>query len=112
MLFRDAHALHRQDRILRAAIAFFPNANFLPPEIAVNGIPLRHFVVAIALGKAHAVAITELANEGQHLPLDVRGRPLLRIVEKDLVFDLQPAQLMVEEIQFLINSHERVPFTD
>src|SRR6266496_1842991 len=42
----DAHPLHRQQGILGTAISFLANAGFLAPEIAINGVTLRHFVVA------------------------------------------------------------------
>ena len=39
----------------------------------------------------------------QHLPFNIGGRPFGGIVEENLVLDLQPAQLLVEEIQFFID---------
>src|SRR5271157_2209296 len=100
-----ADALHRENGILRAAVAFLANAHLFSPEIAVDGVTLRHFVVTETLGKAHACSVAEFAEEGEHLPLDVGGRALGRVVEKDLVLDLQPAQLLIEEIHFLFNGH-------
>ena len=78
---------------------------FLPPEIAVNGVALRDFVVAVALGEAKLGAVAELAQHGEHFPLDVRGRFFRRVTEKDLVFDLQAAKLRIEDVQFLVDSH-------
>src|SRR5256885_1026884 len=76
------YSLNRQNRVLRTAVSFFPDAGLLAPEIAVNRVALRHFVVAIALGEIHASAIGEFPQHRQHLPLDVGGRTLLRIAEK------------------------------
>ncbi len=105
VFWRGANTLHGEDGVLRAAVAFFANTHLLAPQIAVDGVALGHFVVAIALRKAHAPAVAELADEVRHLPLDFGGRALGRVVEKNLVLDLQPAEVMVEDIQFLINGH-------
>ena len=39
-------------------------------------------------------------------PLDVGGRPFGCVVEENVVLDLQPAQLLVEQIEFFINGHK------
>ncbi len=49
--------------ILRTAIAFFADAGLLAPQVAVNGIALGHFVVAVALGEVHAAAVGKLAQQ-------------------------------------------------
>ena len=95
-VFLDPHSLHGEQRVLGTAVAFFANPVLLPPQIAVDGVALRDFVVAEALGKAHPAAIAEFAQQGEHLPFDIRGRTLGRIAEINLVLDLQPAQLRVE----------------
>src|SRR5947209_10914471 len=100
-----AYSLDRENRVLRTAVSFFPDAGLLAPEIAVNRIALRHFVVAIALGEIHASAIGEFPQHRQHLPLDVGGRTLLRIAEKNLVLDLQTAQLGIEYVQLFVDRH-------
>ena len=48
-VLRQAHSLDRKQRVLRTAVAFFANPALLAPEIAVDGIALRNFVVAEAL---------------------------------------------------------------
>src|SRR6266576_178569 len=105
VFLRRPDPLHRKYGILRAAVAFLADPHFLTPEIALDRIALGHFGIAVTLGKTHAAAVAEFANETRHLPLDVGGRPLCRIVEKNLVLDLQTAKLVIEEIQFLINGH-------
>ncbi len=105
MVFFRANSLHGEQRILRAAVAFFANAGLLAPQIAVDGVALSHFVVAVALGKAHASAVGKFAQQGEHLPLDIGGRPLGRIAEVDLILDLQPAELGLEYVQFFIGGH-------
>jgi hypothetical protein len=105
LFFSDADSLHGEQRILRAAVAFFADARLLAPQVAVNGVALGHFVVAVALGEVHASAIGEFAQQAQYLPLDVSGRALGRIAEVDLVLDLQAAQLRVEYVQFLVRGH-------
>src|SRR5579864_3003864 len=47
-------ALYRKKRVLRTTVTFFTNAALLSPQIAVNGIALRDFVVAETLGETHA----------------------------------------------------------
>src|ERR1022692_3624378 len=98
MLLFGAHSLHRKKCILRTAVAFFANAGLLAPQVAIDGIALRHFVVAVALGKAHASAVGKLAQQREHLPFNVGGRPLGGIAEINLVLDLQPAQLSLEYV--------------
>ncbi len=108
-LFGDADSLNGEQRILRAAIAFFTDAALLAPEIALDRIALRHFVVTIALGEAHPRAVAEFADQGKDFPLHVGGWSFRGIIEENLVLDLQPAELLVEEIQFFINSHRGSP---
>ena len=100
-LFADAHALHRKQRILRPAIALFANPHLLAPQVALNRVALRHLVVLEALRKTQPRAVAELANEREHLPFDVGGRPFGGIVEENLVLDLQPAQLLIEQTSVL-----------
>src|SRR6202140_2064188 len=109
VLFGHAHALHREDRIRRPAIALFANPHFLAPQVGLNRVALRHLVVPEALRKTHPGAIAELANQREHLPFDVGGRPFGRIIEENLVLDLQPAKLLIEEIQLFINGHKYPP---
>ena len=105
MFLRGTHALHGEQRILRTAVAFFANAALLAPQVAVDGVALRHFVVAEALLEAHPPAVAELAQQAQHLPLDIRGRLLGRIAEINFVLDLEPAQLRFKKSQFFVESH-------
>src|SRR5581483_9210176 len=107
-LFGNPNSLYGEQSILRAAITLFANAGFLAPQITVDRITLRHFVVAIALGKVHASAVGKFAKKSDHLPLDVRGRALGRITEKDLVLDLQASQLRIEKSQFFVGGHRRL----
>src|ERR1039458_4336520 len=109
VLFVGAHALHREERILRPAVALFANPHLLAPQVGLNRVPLRHLVVLEALRKTQARAIAELANQREHLPFHVRGRPFARIVEENLVLDLQPAQLLIEQTQFFISGHKDSP---
>src|SRR5260370_42369497 len=95
-LFR-AHALHGERRMRRAACAFFADARLLAPQVAVDGIALRHLVVAEALCEVHATAIGKFTQQGEPLPLDVGGRPLVRVAKKHFVFDLQPPELSLED---------------
>src|ERR1700690_1458529 len=96
MLLSRTHTLHGQQRVLRTAVALFPNAGFLAPEVAVNSVALRHFVVAEALLEAHPSAIAEFTQQAQHFPLDVGGGLLGRVAEIDLVLDLKAAQLRLK----------------
>src|ERR1019366_5214780 len=54
-------------------------------------------------------AVAEFANQREHFPFDVGGRPFGRIVEENLVLDLQPPQLLIEQIQFFVNGHRHSP---
>jgi hypothetical protein len=110
-VFGDANTLYGKQGILRAAIAFFTNAGFFAPQVALNGIALGHFVVTVALREAHAAAVGKLAYEGYHLPLHVGGWALGGIAEEDFVLDLQPPELRVEKIQFLVGGHAGVSST-
>src|SRR3984957_9432138 len=98
MFLLGTYSLNGEQRVLRAAIAFFADARLLAPQVAVDGVALGHFVVAKALGKTHASAIGKFAQQGEHLPLDVSGRPLGRVAEENFVLDLQPPQLGLENI--------------
>src|SRR5579862_8474167 len=98
MLGGDAHALYGEDGVGGTAVAFFADTSFFAPEITLDGVALGHLVVSKALGKTQPAAVAELANQRGNLPLDVSRRPLGRIIEENLVLDLQPPQLMVEEI--------------
>src|SRR3979490_788305 len=89
LVFLFPYALHGQQGILGTPVSLFANAGLLAPEIAVDGIALRHFVVAETLGEVHASAVGKLPQQAQHLPLDVSGRPFCRVAEEDLVLDLQ-----------------------
>src|SRR5437667_7674541 len=97
-MFPLAHALDRKQCILRPSVALFANSAFLAPQIAINSITLSHFVVAKTLSETHAAAITELAQQTENLPLDVRRRLLARIAEVNLVLDLQAPQARVEKV--------------
>ncbi len=44
--------------------------------------------------KTQPRAIAEFANQRENLPFNVGGRPFGRIIEENLVLDLQPAQLL------------------
>ena len=105
MLLFGANSLHAEECILRAAVALFADARLLAPQIAVNSVALSHFVIAETLGEAHASTIGKLAQQGEHLPLDISGGPLGRVAEVDFVLDLQPAELGLEHIQFFISGH-------
>src|SRR5579872_6211529 len=96
MLLDGTHTLHGQKRVLRATIALFTNARLLPPQVAVDSVALRHFVVAKALLETHPSAIAELAQQAQDFPLDIGGWLLGRIAEIALVLDLEAAQLRLK----------------
>ena len=106
LFFRDANTLHREQGVLRTAVSFFADARLLAPKVAVEGIALRHLVIAVALREIHAAAVGEFAQQAEHLPLHVGGWTLGRIAEEDLVLDLQTAQLRVENIQFFVSGHK------
>jgi hypothetical protein len=97
-----AHALHGEKGVLWATVSFFTNPRLFSPKIAVDGVALRHFVVAIALGEIHTAAIGEFPQQREDLPLDISGRAFGRITEEDLVLDLETAQLRVEYGEFLV----------
>src|ERR1035437_6371614 len=97
VLFVCAHALHREQRILRPAVALFANPHLLAPQVGLNRVALRHLVVLETLRKTQPRAIAELANQREHFPFHVGRRSFARIVEENLVLDLQPAQLLIEE---------------
>src|ERR1700674_514738 len=105
MFLSGTHPLHREQRVLGTTVPFFANAALLAPQVAVDGVALRHFVVAEALLEAHPSAITELAQQAQHLPLDIGGRLLGRIAEINLVLNLEPPQLRLKQSQFFVDSH-------
>src|SRR5271167_2434169 len=105
VFLRGTHALHGEQRVLRTPVALFANAGLLAPQVAVDGITLRHFVVAEALLEAHPPAVAELAQQAQHLPLDIRGRFLGRVAEINFILDLEPAQLGFKKSQFFVESH-------
>src|SRR5208282_723593 len=81
MLLQGTHTLHGEQRVLGAAVALFANAALLAPEVAVDGIALRHFVVAEALLEAHPAAIAEFTEQAQHLPLNIGGGLLGGVAE-------------------------------
>src|SRR5437879_13274307 len=97
-MFLFAHALDREQRILRPSVALFANSVLRAPQIAINSIRLSHFVVAKTLSETHAAAITEFAEQTENLPLDVRGRLLAWIAKVNLVLDLQSSQVRVEKV--------------
>src|SRR5580704_9612421 len=96
MFLRRTHTLHREQRVLRTPIALFANASLLAPQVAIDRIALRHFVVAETLLEAHPSAIAELAQHAQHFPLDIRRRLFGWVAEINFVLDLEPAQLRFE----------------
>src|SRR5438046_10201892 len=104
-MFLLAHALDRKQCILRPPVALFANSAFLAPQITINGITLRHFVVAKTLGETHAAAITEFAEQTENLPLDIRRRLLARIAKVNLVLDLQAPQDRDETDQYVVYGH-------
>src|SRR5580692_9196392 len=105
-MFCWTHTLDGEQRVLRTAIPLFTNSTLLAPQVAINGVPLRHFVVAKALLEVHAAAVAELAQQAEHLPLDVGGGLFGRVAEIDFVLDLEPAQLRLKVSQFLVDSHQ------
>src|SRR5580658_11381854 len=107
--FAVAHALHRQHRIVRTAIALLADAHLFTPEVALNGVALRHLVVTVTLLETHPRAIAELAQQRVDLPLNVSRRTFGRIIEENLVLNLQPTKLLIEEIHFLIDGHKDSP---
>src|ERR1700757_2897620 len=60
LVFGDADSLDRKQGVLRTAVAFLADAGLLAPQVAVDGVALGHFVVAIALGEIHASTIGKL----------------------------------------------------
>src|SRR5580765_2377829 len=86
-VFGDANSLYGKQCVLWATVAFFADAGLLAPEVAVDGVALCHFVVAVALGEVHAAAVGKFPEQAEHLPLDVSRRTLGRIAEEDLVLD-------------------------
>jgi len=97
-----------------AGDSLFADPHLLAPQVGLNRVALRHLVVPKALGKIHPrafaePAIAELANERENLPFDVGGRPFGWIIEENLVLDLQPAKLLIEQIQFFISGHKYPP---
>src|SRR5581483_5014958 len=96
LLFTDT--LHREQSILRTAVAFFANAALLAPEVAVNRITLGHFVITKTLVELHAAAVGKFAQQREYLPFQVGRRLFLRIAEVDFVLDLQPPQVRLEQI--------------
>src|SRR5580704_18369876 len=103
--FYRTNSLHRKQRVLRTPVAFLANAAFFAPQVAVDGITLRHFVVAETLRKGQPPAVAEFAQQTQNLPLHVGGRFLGGVAEIDFVLDLEPAQLRLEVRQFFVNGH-------
>src|SRR5271157_5071560 len=81
----NSNSLDGKQGVLRTAVAFLADAGLLAPQVAVDRVTLGHLVVAIALGETHAAAVGKLAQQGEHLPLDVRGRLLAWVAEIDLV---------------------------
>ena len=55
---------------------------------------------------------TSLHAAGIAVPPGYHGRPLRRVVEENLVLDLQTPQLLIEEVQFFVYGHRKVPPTD
>src|SRR6266496_2981328 len=77
-IFRDANSLNGKNRVLRATIALLADAGLLAPEVAVDGVALRHFVVTIALREIHATAVRKFAEQAEQLsavssPLPVKA---------------------------------------
>src|SRR5581483_11074154 len=105
LVFLFSNPLYGKECILGTTISFFANAALLAPEIAVDGVTLGHFVVAITLRETHFSAIAEFAQGVQNSPLDVGRRPLRGIAEEDFVLDLEAAQVRIEQIQFLVDGH-------
>src|SRR5580658_7072011 len=103
-----SHTLHGKQRVLRTPVALFANASLFAPQVAVDGIALRHFVITEALLKAHSSTVAELTQQAQHLPLDIRGRLLGGVAEINLVLDLEPAQLAFKKSQFFVESHREI----
>src|SRR5262249_11400966 len=93
LMFLLAHSLHGKQRILGPAIAFFANSALLAPEIAVDRVALRHFVISITLRQVHLAAVRELPKQVQNLPFDIGRRPLCRVVKEDLVLNLQAEEI-------------------
>src|SRR5215831_1815106 len=52
-----ANSLDGKQRVLRPTVTLFPYARLFAPEIAVDGVALRHFVVTVALREIHAAAV-------------------------------------------------------
>jgi hypothetical protein len=75
------------------------------PEIAV-GLELGgERVVAEALRKTHFAKIAILLDQRLDTPTEVIRKSLSATVEEDLVLDLQPADTIFQNRQFLINIH-------
>src|SRR5437870_9978463 len=103
-MFLLAHALDREQRILRPPVALFTNSALLAPQIAINSVALRHFVVAKRLGETRAAAITEFAEQTENLALDSRPSLLVRTAKVNLVLDRQAPQVRVDQSQLFVYS--------
>ena len=61
--FFESDSLNRKKGVLRAAIAFFADAGLFAPQVAVNGVTLRQFVVAVALRETHPAAVGKFTQK-------------------------------------------------
>src|ERR1051326_2551555 len=103
MFFVRSQALDSQHRILRAAIAFFFDDELLLPERVIERIALLDGGIAEPLGIIHAVAVRKLLEQVLDFPFDIGWWFLGAPAKIHVILDLQPAQLVFEQVKFFVN---------
>ena len=103
MLFVCSQALDSQHCILWAAVSFFLDHELLLPKSGIEGVALLDSGIAESLSVIHAIAIRKLLEQVLDLPLDVRRRFFGAPAKVHVVLNLQPAQLIFEQVKFFVN---------
>src|SRR5205807_8506908 len=94
-------ALNAKQRVLRAAVAFFPYPQLGAPQVAENGVPAGQRFVAKAL-RARDLKIAVFGDHVLHPPFGVVGRTLHAAAEVSVVFHLQLAEVVFELREFFV----------
>src|SRR5947209_15607324 len=103
MLLVRAQSLNPQHRILRPAVSFFLDQQFLLPQCVVKRVTLLEGGVTEPLSVIHAVSIGKSLEQVSDLPFDLARRLLGPAAKVHVVLHLQAAKLVFQQRKFVID---------
>src|SRR5258708_20900264 len=109
VLFVGAQALDSQHGILRPAVAFFLDFELLLPQRRKERVALLDGIETKALREVQPLPVRKLSQQVLYPPFDIGRRFFRSAAKENVVFDLQPADILFEQRQFFVGCHSMAP---